>query len=150
MVVVVEKGFLPPATAIHHRAEAPGYSTRNMGGLQTAGQSPPKVSKAMTDACANQQVPCETGGPQSKRLAIAAVWGQVRSKFAVTLKAHFDGKQIDLDEPFDLPAVSPLVITVMAREHSASADEWHRLASHALAAAYEANEPDYSVADVRG
>ncbi|MGA2749168.1 MAG: hypothetical protein ABSG59_10360 [Verrucomicrobiota bacterium] len=35
---------------------------------------------------------------------------------AITLKAHYNGKQIVLDEPFDLPPDSPLMVTVMSRE----------------------------------
>ncbi len=31
----------------------------------------------------------------------------------VTLQAHFDGERIVLDEPFDLPAHTPLMVTLL-------------------------------------
>jgi hypothetical protein len=68
---------------------------------------------------------------------------------AVTLKAHFNGKQIVLDEPFDLPPDSPLMVTVMPKEDSTEDALWHGLASGALARAYGEDEPDYSAADVK-
>jgi hypothetical protein len=68
---------------------------------------------------------------------------------AVTLKAHFDGKQIVLDEPFDLPPNSPLMVMVMPRNDSVEDSEWYRLAASALARAYGENEPDYSLNDVK-
>ena len=68
---------------------------------------------------------------------------------AVTLKAHFNGKQIVLDEPFDLPPNSRLMVTVMPKEDSAEDAQWHRLAADALARAYGEDEPDYSAADIK-
>jgi hypothetical protein len=67
---------------------------------------------------------------------------------AVTLKAHFNGKQIVLDEPFDLPPNSTLMVTVMPKEDSTGDAQWRGLAADALARAYGENEPDYSAADV--
>ena len=68
---------------------------------------------------------------------------------AVTLKAHFNGKQIVLDEPFDLPPDSPLMVTVLPKAESAEDVQWHGLAANALARAYGNDEPDYSAADVK-
>jgi hypothetical protein len=68
---------------------------------------------------------------------------------AVTLKAHFNGKQIILDEPFDLPPNSPLMVTVLNRAESGEVTEWQRLAADGLARAYGEDEPDYSAADVK-
>jgi hypothetical protein len=68
---------------------------------------------------------------------------------AVTLKAHFNGKQIVLDEPFDLPPDSSLMVTVMPKENSTEDAQWQSLAADALARAYGENEPDYSAADVK-
>jgi hypothetical protein len=62
---------------------------------------------------------------------------------AVTLKAHFNGKQIVLDEPFDLPPDSPLMVTVMSKEDCSEDAPWHSLAAGALARAYGEDEPDY-------
>jgi hypothetical protein len=68
---------------------------------------------------------------------------------AITLKAHFNGKQIVLDEPFDLPPDLPLMVTVMSKEDSTEDAQWHCLAAGALARAYGEDEPDYSAADVK-
>ena len=68
---------------------------------------------------------------------------------AVTLKAHFNGKQIILDEPFDLPPDSLLMVTVLSKEESQEDAQWHDMAASALAMAYGDDEPDYSAADVK-
>ena len=68
---------------------------------------------------------------------------------AVTLRAHFNGKQIVLDEPFDLPPDSSLMVTVLPKEESAENAQWHGLAAAALARAYGDDEPDYTAADVQ-
>jgi hypothetical protein len=68
---------------------------------------------------------------------------------AVTLKAHFNGKQIVLDEPFDLPPGSTLIVTVVPKEDSIDDAQWHSLAAYAVARAYEEDEPDYCAADVK-
>ena len=63
----------------------------------------------------------------------------------MTLKAHFDGEQIRLDEPFDLPKNCSLMVTVLSAE---SAD-WAEVAKSGLARAYSENEPEYSLDDVK-
>jgi hypothetical protein len=68
---------------------------------------------------------------------------------AVTLKAHFNGKQIVLDEPFDLPADALLMVTVLQTADSSDAAEWHGLAASALARAFGDDEPDYSIGDIK-
>ena len=68
---------------------------------------------------------------------------------AVTLKAHFNGKQIVLDEPFDLPPDSPLMVTVLPKKDSTEDAQWRGLAAGALARAYGGDEPDYSAADLK-
>ena len=35
---------------------------------------------------------------------------------SINLKAHYDGERILLDEPFDLPRNTPLVVTVLSPE----------------------------------
>jgi hypothetical protein len=67
---------------------------------------------------------------------------------AVTLKAHFNGKQIVLDEPFDLPPDSSLMVTVLPKAESSENVQWHDLAAQALARAYGDDEPDYTAADI--
>jgi hypothetical protein len=68
---------------------------------------------------------------------------------AITLKAHFNGKQIVLDEPFDLRPHSSLMVTVLPKEDAAEDAHWHSLAADALARAYADDEPDYSAEDVK-
>jgi hypothetical protein len=68
---------------------------------------------------------------------------------AITLKAHFNGQHIILDEPFDLPPDSPLMVTVLPKADSQDDAEWRSLAAVALARAYGEEEPDYSVVDLK-
>ena len=64
---------------------------------------------------------------------------------AVTLKAHFDGEQIRLDEPFELPKNCSLMVTVLPGEIG----DWVETAKAGLARAYGKDEPEYSVDDVK-
>jgi hypothetical protein len=61
---------------------------------------------------------------------------------AVTLRAHFDGEQIRLDEPFRLEPDTSLAVTVLPKEQEDDPD-WSRLSVQGLAAAYGDAEPDY-------
>ena len=63
------------------------------------------------------------------------------------LKAHYDGEHIILDEPFQLPANAPLLVTVIGSdaEHSA----WAALGAEGIARAYGEDEPEYTVADLK-
>jgi hypothetical protein len=70
----------------------------------------------------------------------------------VSLKAHYDGERIVLDEPFDLPAHSPLIVTVLPPQGSSLESEraeWSELAVQSLARAYGDGEPEYTIADVK-
>ena len=64
---------------------------------------------------------------------------------AVTLKAHFDGERIRLDEPFDLPKNCSLMVTVLSAEDSG----WTETAKAGLARAYGKDEPEYSQDDLK-
>ena len=68
---------------------------------------------------------------------------------AVNLKAHYDGEQIVLDEPFDLPVNAPLVVTVLPTKGQEDRDGWRDLAARGLARAYGDNEPEYSEDDLK-
>jgi hypothetical protein len=60
----------------------------------------------------------------------------------VNLRAHFDGEQIKLDDPFPLPVNAKLLVTVLSEvdhEH----EGWERLALTNLARAFGPDEPDY-------
>jgi hypothetical protein len=68
---------------------------------------------------------------------------------AITLKAHFDGERIQLDEPFELRPNTPLIVTVLSPQANDEQAQWTDAAAAGLARAYSDNEPDYSVADVK-
>lgn len=64
----------------------------------------------------------------------------------VTLSAYFDGKQILLDDPFELEPNTRLIVTdlskqVVSDEHEA----WLHFSEGALENAYVENEPEYTV-----
>jgi hypothetical protein len=59
-----------------------------------------------------------------------------------TLRAHFDGNQILLDEPYELEPNVELIITVLPREER---EDWKRLSLENLARAYGDDEPEYSL-----
>ena len=62
----------------------------------------------------------------------------------VTLRAHFDGKHILLDEPFELEPNTELIVTVVPRGSDEEREDWVRLALQSLARAYGDDEPVYS------
>ncbi len=66
----------------------------------------------------------------------------------VALKAHFNGAHIVLDEPFDLPPLSPLNVTLLPEPDTDRAD-WEALAVESLTGAYGPDEPDYSLHDIK-
>jgi hypothetical protein len=68
----------------------------------------------------------------------------------VTLKAHYDGKQICLDEPFSLAPNTQLLVTVISSESvEAERMAWLAASQAGLARAYGDDEPDYSGAVLR-
>ena len=64
-----------------------------------------------------------------------------------TFKAHFDGANLILDEPADLPINASLLVTV--QEVSAEHEGWTQLALANLSRAYGVNEPEYTLADLK-
>ena len=62
----------------------------------------------------------------------------------VTLRAHFDGKQILLDEPYELAPNTTLLVSVIQMQDERRADET-RFALANLERAYGENEPEYSL-----
>ncbi|MHB1344129.1 MAG: hypothetical protein ACYCX3_07195 [Thermoleophilia bacterium] len=71
-----------------------------------------------------------------------------------TLRAHYDGEHIVLDEPFELPTNAPLTVIVLApapSEHDRERERasWAALSAQSLARAYGDEEPEYTVADLR-
>jgi hypothetical protein len=67
---------------------------------------------------------------------------------AVTLKAHYDGERIVLDEPFEIPPNSPLMVTVLPPTEAVVDEDWILVARKALSAAYGTDEPDYGIEDL--
>ena len=68
----------------------------------------------------------------------------------VSLKAHFDGQHIQLDEPFQLPQDAQLLVTLLQPSLTDQQREaWLALSARGLAAAYGENEPDYSDAEIQ-
>ncbi|MEW6609033.1 MAG: hypothetical protein AB1414_16570 [bacterium] len=66
----------------------------------------------------------------------------------VTLPAHFDGKRICLDEPFDLERDNKLIVTILptlpTRKTNNEHEGWLSLSCQRLEGAYGGNEPEYS------
>ncbi len=62
-----------------------------------------------------------------------------------TLRAHFDGSQILLDEPFELEPNVELIITVLPKSSDEEREDWTRLSLESLARAYSDDEPEYSL-----
>jgi hypothetical protein len=62
-----------------------------------------------------------------------------------TLRAHFDGNQILLDEPFELEPNTELLIIVLPKASVEEREDWARLSLESLARAYGDDEPEYSL-----
>jgi len=63
-----------------------------------------------------------------------------------TLRAHFDGEQIRLDEPCKLELDAKLLVIVLPKQpHDGEHEDWMRLSQRALENAYGENEPEYSL-----
>jgi hypothetical protein len=67
----------------------------------------------------------------------------------VSLRAHYDGERIQLDEPFDLPSDVPLLVTVLVADPDTDREAWVTTGRQALARAYGNDEPEYALADIR-
>ena len=67
----------------------------------------------------------------------------------VSLRAHYDGERIQLDEPFDLPPDVPLLVTVLVPEADHDREAWIATGRQALARAYGDEEPEYTFGDIR-
>jgi hypothetical protein len=70
----------------------------------------------------------------------------------ITLRAHFDGEQICLDEPFELEPDTKLIVTVLPKDQADDEHEaWLFLSVQSLAAAYaeEEDEAEYSLSLIK-
>ena len=69
---------------------------------------------------------------------------------AVTLKAHFDGKSICLDDPYPLTPNARLLVTIVPGDsQDAERQAWLAVSQASMARAYADEEPDYSDAALR-
>jgi hypothetical protein len=66
----------------------------------------------------------------------------------ISIKAHYDGTQILLDEPVEIPANSPLIVTVLPVEEAPMDRDSQTIAKQALSGAYGDTEPEYSETDL--
>ena len=63
----------------------------------------------------------------------------------VTLKGHYDGKHVCLDEPGDLAPNTPVFVVVPQPDaDDKERAEWFAFSKAAFAKAYSDDEPDYS------
>jgi hypothetical protein len=62
----------------------------------------------------------------------------------ITLRAHYDGTQILLDDPVELRPNTKLLITVI-QEPEMERETWLNFSAQGLAAAYDDDEPEYPV-----
>ncbi len=64
---------------------------------------------------------------------------------SITVPAHFDGKQILLDEPYELKRDDKLLVTVLSGDDDATErDDWVAIAKLGLSRAYSDDEPEYT------
>jgi hypothetical protein len=62
----------------------------------------------------------------------------------ITLRAHYDGTQIQLDEPFELQLNTKLLVIVIQSSDSENPD-WFNFSAQGLELGYGNDEPEYSV-----
>jgi len=67
----------------------------------------------------------------------------------VSLRAHYDGERIQLDEPFELPRDASLLVTVLPRDENGDRAAWIAAAKQALSRAYGEDEPEYTLGDIK-
>lgn len=61
-----------------------------------------------------------------------------------TVRAHFDGEHILLDEPCMLEPETPLLVIILPQQHEESEQaDWYRLSQQTFANAYGIDEPEY-------
>ena len=67
----------------------------------------------------------------------------------ITIKAHFDGRHVCLDEPYPLLPNARLLVTVIPGDSEEERQAWLAASQASLAQAYGELEPDYSSAVLR-
>jgi hypothetical protein len=73
-----------------------------------------------------------------------------RSMSLKTIRAHYDGEQIRLDEPCQLaPDTKLLVVVVPSQPADGESEDWTLLSLQGLNAAYGEQEPEYSLGAIK-
>ncbi len=67
---------------------------------------------------------------------------------SVTLKAHFNGTHVILDESYSLEPNTRLLVTVLTDDENAERDEWLKFSAERLDQAYGDDEPEYTFTDL--
>ncbi len=67
----------------------------------------------------------------------------------ITLQAHYDGRQVLFDEPVELPPNTRLLVTVVQPSGAEEDQEWQSFSAESLAAAYSADEAEYSLSQIK-
>ena len=62
-----------------------------------------------------------------------------------TLRAHFDGQNIQIDEPCDLKPNDRLIVFVLDDLAEQEQEDWARFSLASMARAYGDDEPEYSL-----
>jgi hypothetical protein len=66
-----------------------------------------------------------------------------------TITAHYDGKNICLDEPIDLTPDAKLLITVLSEKLEVDGSNWETLSMISLERSYGEDEPEYTIAVIK-
>lgn len=67
---------------------------------------------------------------------------------SITLRAHFDGEKVVLDEAYSFEPDDTLLVTVLSNKDLEEREGWRMLSSRGLGGAYGDDEPDYSVSSL--
>lgn len=67
---------------------------------------------------------------------------------SITLRAHFDGEKVVLDEAYSFEPDDTLLVTVLSNKDVEERESWRLLSSSALSGAYGDDEPDYAVSNL--
>lgn len=62
---------------------------------------------------------------------------------SVTLRAHFNGNQVVIDEPAELKPDTKLLITVLPDTEGDRSSEWFQMAETSFDTAFGDDEPEY-------
>ena len=66
----------------------------------------------------------------------------------LTLKAHFNGTHVVLDESVKLEPNTKLLVTVIDADGESERNEWANFSADGLSDAYGDDEPEYTVANL--